>query len=132
MAVEGFHVMSYQGNFASHLTRHRNVGFLFARASIRKHNNMFRNILSFNHNAKLQLSDKNISMLCTLGGDFKSCYEENQKLQRDLLFFSVPHRTKRNKECTWQNYVKKAIFCFIICQQTNQQFWCNLMPKINK
>ena len=37
---------SYQANFASHHTRDRHVGFLFARTVLENTNNMFRYFLS--------------------------------------------------------------------------------------
>ena len=58
----GFHVTSYQANFASHHTRGRHVGFLFTWSGIEKYNKISRYFLSSsNHNSKLQPSDKNIS-----------------------------------------------------------------------
>ena len=58
LPVEGFHVTSYQANFATHDTRDHHVGFLTARDSIRKHNKIFHYfLLSSYHIAKLQLSD---------------------------------------------------------------------------
>ena len=61
-SIEGFHVASYQANFASHDTCDHHVGFLLAWHSIGKHNKMSRYFLfSLYHNTKLQLSDKNIS-----------------------------------------------------------------------
>ena len=43
--IEGFHVTSYQANFASHLTRDRHVGFLSPQSSIGKYNKMSQNFL---------------------------------------------------------------------------------------
>ena len=40
--IEGFHVMSYQANFASHHTHDRHVGFPLAWQAIGKHNKMSR------------------------------------------------------------------------------------------
>ena len=58
--IEGFHVTSYQANFASHHTHDRHVGF--PSHGIGKHNKMFCYFLfSSYHIIKLQLSDKNIS-----------------------------------------------------------------------
>ena len=55
--------MTYQGNFASHHACDRHVGLLFAWPSNGKHNKMFLNFLfRSDHNTKLQLSDKNISI----------------------------------------------------------------------
>ena len=59
--MEGFHVTSYQANFASHHTCDRHVGFLFTRSSIEKYNKMCYFLVSSYHNTKLQLSEKNIS-----------------------------------------------------------------------
>ena len=56
--IEGFHVMSYQANFASHHTRDRHVGFLAPLSGIGKHNKMSHNSsYSSYHNdiTKLQL-----------------------------------------------------------------------------
>ena len=63
ITIEGFHVMSYQANFASHQTRDRHVGFLLAWQGLGKHNKISRYfLLSSYHNTKLQQSDKNISI----------------------------------------------------------------------
>ena len=60
-ANRGFYVTSYQANFASHHTRDRHVGFLFAWDGIAKHNKMYRYFLFSSYDIiKLQLSDKNI------------------------------------------------------------------------
>ena len=60
--IEGFHVTSYQANFASHLTRDRHLGFLSPQSGIGKYNQMSQNFLfSSYHYTKLQPSDKNIS-----------------------------------------------------------------------
>ena len=62
LVIEGFHVTSYQSNFASHHVRDRHVGFLFARSGIGKYKKISRYFLfSSYHNTKLQLSDKNIN-----------------------------------------------------------------------
>ena len=91
--VEGFHVMSYEANFASHHTCDRHAGFLFAWSGIGKYNKMSLYFLfSSYHNTKLQL--RNISPH-TLGWNFKSWYEVNQKKECFLLFFSTPRHTKR-------------------------------------
>ena len=59
---KGFHVTSYQANFASYHTRDHHVGFLSALPGIGKHNKMSLNFsFSSNHNTELQLSDKNIN-----------------------------------------------------------------------
>ena len=61
-ANRGFHVTSYQADFASHRTFHHHVGFLFTWRGIGKHKKMSRNFLfSSYHNTKLHPSDKNIS-----------------------------------------------------------------------
>ena len=44
-AIGGFHVTSYQANFASHRTRVRHVGFLFTSDGIGKSNKMFHYFL---------------------------------------------------------------------------------------
>ena len=60
--IEGFHVTSYQANFASHHTCYRHVGFLFTQSGIGRYNKMSCYFLFISyHNTKLQLSDKNIS-----------------------------------------------------------------------
>ena len=60
--IEGFHVTSYQANFASHHTRGGHVGFFFTQSGIGKYNKMSPYFLfSSYHITKLQLSDKNIS-----------------------------------------------------------------------
>ena len=88
--IEGFHVMSYRANFASHHTRDSHVGFLCTRSGIGKYNKMSRYFLfSSYHNTKLQLSDKN-----TLGGNFNSFCEINQKFKH-FFIFSIPRYTKR-------------------------------------
>ena len=61
--IEGFHVTSYQANFASPRPRDRHVGFLSPQSGIGKHNKMPQNFsFSLYPNTKLQLSDKNISL----------------------------------------------------------------------
>ena len=61
LAIGGFHVTSYWANFASHRTRDRHVGFLFACDGIGKGNKMLHYFLfSSYHITKLQPSDKNI------------------------------------------------------------------------
>ena len=58
--IEGFHVTSYQVNFASHHTRDRPVGFLSAHCGIWKYNKMSRYFVSsLFHTTKLKLRDKN-------------------------------------------------------------------------
>ena len=58
---EGFHVTSYQANFASHHTRDRHVGFPFACEGIGKSNKIFHNFLfSSYHITKLEPRGKNI------------------------------------------------------------------------
>ena len=60
--VKGFHVTSYQANFAGHHTRNHHVGFLFTCDSIGKSNKMFHYFLfSSYHITRLQPNDKNIS-----------------------------------------------------------------------
>ena len=60
-SIGGFHVTSYQANFASHRTHDHHVGFLFTCKGIGKSNKMFPNFLfSSYHITKLQLSDKYI------------------------------------------------------------------------
>ena len=60
--IEGFHVMSYQVNFASHHTRNCLVGFLSEQDGIGKNIKMFLYFLCRSyHITKLQLSDKIIS-----------------------------------------------------------------------
>ena len=62
ISIESFHVMSYQANFASHLTRDRHVGFLLPQSGIGKYNQMPQNLLfSLYHYTKLQPNDKNIN-----------------------------------------------------------------------
>ena len=52
--IEGFHVTSYQANFASHHTRDRHVGFLFTWSAIGKYYKMSQNFLfSSYHKIKL-------------------------------------------------------------------------------
>ena len=94
-AIEGFHVTSYQANFASHHTRDGHVGFLFTWSGIGKYNKMSRYfLLSSYHNTKLQLSDKNI---CTYSRwKFYFFLWSKLKVQAFLLFFSIPHHTKGN------------------------------------
>ena len=58
-AVEGFHVTSFQADFASHHTCDRHVGFLFARYCKTQQNAPFLLFSSFDI-IKYQLSDKNI------------------------------------------------------------------------
>ena len=80
---------SYQANFASHHTRNRHVGFLLAWYGIEKHSKMSQNFLfTSNYNTKLEQGDKNIRTH-TLGGNFISLCEVNQKFNRVLLFFSI-------------------------------------------
>ena len=87
-------IEDYQANFISHHTRDRHVGFRLAWHGIGKHNKMSRySLFSSYRNSKLQQSDKNITN--TLGGNFKSFCEANQKFKRHLLFFSIPRHTKR-------------------------------------
>ena len=63
----GFHVTSYQANFASHHTRDRHVGFLFTFEGIGKSNKMYHYLLFSSYRiTKLQPSDKNINTY-TLG-----------------------------------------------------------------
>ena len=61
-SIEGFHVTSYQANFACHLTRNRHVGFLSPQSGIGKYNQMSQNFLFSSYDkTKLQPSDNNIS-----------------------------------------------------------------------
>ena len=60
-AIEGFHVMSYQANFASHLTLDCHVDFLSPQSGIGKYNQMTQIFLFSSYYTKLQRSDKNIS-----------------------------------------------------------------------
>ena len=61
-AIGGFHVTSYQADFASHRTFDRYVGFFSVWRGIQKHKKMPQNFLfSSYHDTKLQPSDKNNS-----------------------------------------------------------------------
>ena len=62
-AIDGFHVTSYQSNFASHRIRDRHDGFFSPQAGIGKYNKMSQNFLfSSYNNTELQPIDKNISI----------------------------------------------------------------------
>ena len=90
--IKGFQVTSYQANFASHHTHNRHVGFLLAWRGIGKYNKMFRYFFLVNtipnYNSVIRI------LAHTLGGNFESFCEVNQKLKH-FLFFSIPHHSKR-------------------------------------
>ena len=91
---EGFHVTSYQTNFASHHTRNLHVGFLFTWSGIGKYKKMSRCFLfSSYHYTKLQLSDKNISTRTRV--EILILLWSKSKFKRFWLFFSIPRHTKR-------------------------------------
>ena len=79
--VEGFHVMSYQANFASHHIRNYHVGFLnsfFPQSGIGKHNKKSQNFsFSSYHNTKLNCVTRILAH--SLGWKLKSHYEVNSK-----------------------------------------------------
>ena len=80
--------MSFQVKFSSHHTRYSHVGFLLAWYGIGKHSKLSHYILlSSYHITKLLRNDKNINTH-TLGENFRSFEEVNQKFKRfDFIFF---------------------------------------------
>ena len=106
---EGFHVMSYQANFARHHTQDHHVGFLFTQSSIRKYNKMSCYFLfSSYHNTKLQLSDKNI-ISTHIRLKFVFFLWSKSKVQAFFVFhYTAPYKnmkkeTKRQSKivCVW-------------------------------
>ena len=53
--IEGFHVTSFQANFASHHTRDRHVGFLSPQYGIQQHNKLMSKSFSFSSYQKTKL-----------------------------------------------------------------------------
>ena len=107
--IEGFHVTSYQINFASHHTSDRHVGFLSTWDDIGKSNKMLHYFwLSSYHITKLQQSDKNIS--AHSGFKFQMIPFIKWKVRAFFVVFSIPCCTKGNKEIL-QNHVCKCILC---------------------
>ena len=99
--IEGFHVMStsYQANFASHPTRNRHVGFLLAWHGIGKYNKMSKCSVTFYlvHTTLPNYNSMTRILTHTLCGNFELFCEVNQNFMHFLLFFSIPHHTKRNQ-----------------------------------
>ena len=86
MLIEGFHVTSYQANFASHHTRNRHVSFRFTRAVLE---NTTKCSVTFylvhttipNYNSMTRI------LAHTLDGNFESSCEVNQKFKRVFFLF---------------------------------------------
>ena len=76
---------SYQANFASHHTCDRHVGFLLVTFYL-----VHTTIPNYNRVTRI--------LAHTLGGNFKSFCEVNQKF-KCFLFFSLPVNTKRKPGC---------------------------------
>ena len=110
--IEGFHVTSYQANFASHHTRNRHVGFLFAGDGIGKHNKMFRYFLfSSYHITKLQLSDKNISTHNWL--KIQILPWSKSKSSSVFFFFSPYGAAQKGNQEMLQNHAHVGAFCVV-------------------
>ena len=86
---------SYQANFASHHIRNRHVGFLFIWGGIWKYNKMYRYFFYSDHIIIPNCNWVTRILAHTLGRNFYSFYEVNYKFKPFLLFFSIPHHTKR-------------------------------------
>ena len=84
--IEGFHVTSYQTNFASHHTRDRHVGFLSAWHGIGNTTKWPVTFHLVHTTTPNYQSEKNISTH-TVGGNFKSFCEVNQKFHRFFVVF---------------------------------------------
>ena len=107
--TEGFHVTSYQANFASHHTRNRHVGFFFTWSDIGKYNKMSRYFLfSSVHTIIPNYNWVTRILANTLSWNFYSFYEVSKKFKRFFFlffFFCIPRHTKRKpsfgaKSCT--------------------------------
>ena len=93
---------SYQANFASHPTRNRHVGFLFHG---RVYENTTKCLVSFYLvHITIPNYDRVTRILKHTRGRIKSCYKVNQKKQQFLLFFSIPHHTKRKQRIGSKSY----------------------------
>ena len=112
-SIEGFHVMSYQANFASHHTRDCHVGFLCTRRYLLV--NMTKCPITFlfslYRNIKLQLSDNNIG-LCAHCWNYRSFNEVNQRFKR-FCCFSLYHTIQKGKQGSWQNCAHKGAHCLM-------------------
>ena len=76
--IEGFHVTSYQANFASHRTFDRHVGFLRPWRGIGKHKKMSETFY-LAHTTIPNYNGVTRILAHTLMWNFKSCYEVNPK-----------------------------------------------------
>ena len=113
--VEGFHVMLYQANFASHYTCDCHVGFLFTQHGIGKYNKML--LLISYHNTTLQLSDKNISTHThTLGCNIKSFSEVNRKFNHFCCFslYTVTYKRETKRHGRIMRVVQTFFTAFIL------------------
>ena len=104
----GFHVTSYQANFASHHTRNRHIGFLFTCKGIEKSNKTYHYyLLSSYHITKLQPSDKNINT--HLHEISNPCMNKSKVL---LLFFSIPRCANGNQDIL-KNRARESAYHFV-------------------
>ena len=104
--TEGLHVTAYQANFASHHTRDRHVGFLLAYHSNEKQNKM--SITLYLVYTKVPNYIRVIKILAlTLGGNFKSLYEVNQKFKHFCCCcFSLYCAIQKGNQVAGQNRVR--------------------------
>ena len=104
--TEGFHVMSYESNSASHNIRDLHVGFLSLQFDIEKHNKMSQNFsFSSYRNTKIQLRDKNISTHTWM--KFKILWWSKSKITACLfvcLFFFPYHAVQKGNQGSGQNH----------------------------
>ena len=116
---------SYQANFASHHTCARHVGFLLACNGIEKNTTKCPVTFYLVHTTIPNYNRVTRILAHTLGGNFKSFCEVNQKFQR-FLFFSIPRHTKGN-QAVGQNCERIGAHRVM---PGNQGFWIYLYFRI--
>ena len=91
--IEGFHVTSYQANFASHHTCNRSVGFFSAQGGIWKYSKMSHYFLSsLFYTTKLKLRDKNITTHTRLKFQILIWSKSKETAFFVVFLYTVPHR----------------------------------------
>ena len=103
VTVEGFHVTSYQANFASHHTGNHHVGFLFPQHGIGKYNKLSCYLLFYSSIPPYQIKtehDKNINT--HLGEILSPSMNEIESLSV-FCCFSLYYIVQKGNQETWQN-----------------------------
>ena len=120
ITVEGFHV-----KFSSHHTRYSHVGFLLAwyGRPIGKHSKMSHYILFSSYNITKLLQNNKI-LAHTLGENFRSFEEVNQKFKRFYFIFFLYCTIQKGNRATGQNRVCIGAYCIV------QTLYCHVFTAL--